>query len=91
VVFICDPDRTATTPEARLRKLYGLSRAEAAVAARVLRGVGLQAVADDLGIGLPTVRTHLQRVFEKTQTRRQAELVRLISGTLAGIDLDPLP
>jgi DNA-binding CsgD family transcriptional regulator len=49
------------------------------VAIAIARGVGLQAVADELEISLTTARTHLQHVFEKTSTRRQAELVRLIA------------
>jgi DNA-binding CsgD family transcriptional regulator len=39
---------------------------------------GLQAAADRLGISLATARTHLAHVFDKTGTRRQAELVRLL-------------
>ncbi len=31
-----------------------------------------------LGIGEPTVRTHLQRMFSKTGTSRQVELLRLL-------------
>jgi DNA-binding CsgD family transcriptional regulator len=87
IVFVADPERTPVVPERYLQHLYNLTPAEAAVAARILRGEGLQAVADDLRVSLETVRTHRQRVFEKTQTRRQAELVRLILGAHPGIDL----
>jgi DNA-binding CsgD family transcriptional regulator len=38
------------------------------------------AVADELGVSAATVRTHLKNLFEKTGMRRQADLVRLISG-----------
>jgi DNA-binding CsgD family transcriptional regulator len=31
-----------------------------------------------LGIGGPTVRTHLQRIFSKTGAPRQADLLRLL-------------
>jgi len=31
-----------------------------------------------LRIAMPTVRTHLQRIFSKTGTGNQAELVRLV-------------
>jgi DNA-binding CsgD family transcriptional regulator len=31
-----------------------------------------------LGIGEPTVRTHLQRIFAKTGTSRQAEVLQLL-------------
>ena len=35
-------------------------------------------MAEKLGVSLATVRTLLQRAFEKTETHRQAELVRLM-------------
>jgi predicted ArsR family transcriptional regulator len=37
-------------------------------------------VADALGIGKATVRTHLQRLFGKTDTKRQSDLVKLVAG-----------
>jgi DNA-binding CsgD family transcriptional regulator len=37
-------------------------------------------VAETLGIGESTVKTHLKRLYEKTGTRRQAELVKLYAG-----------
>jgi DNA-binding CsgD family transcriptional regulator len=33
-----------------------------------------------LGLCQPTVKTHLHRLFEKTGTGRQAELVKLVAG-----------
>jgi DNA-binding CsgD family transcriptional regulator len=56
-----------------------LTPAEEKVALRVLCGHGLQYAADELHVGTSTVRVHLQRVFEKTGTHRQAELVRLLN------------
>jgi DNA-binding CsgD family transcriptional regulator len=61
-----------------LRNIFDLTQAEARVALLVLKGHGLQFVADKLCVGLSTVRVHLQRAFEKTQTHRQAELAKLL-------------
>jgi DNA-binding CsgD family transcriptional regulator len=36
-------------------------------------------VAEALGVSATTVKTHLARLFEKTSTRRQAELVKLVA------------
>jgi DNA-binding NarL/FixJ family response regulator len=91
IVFLVDPERAPIVPESYLRRLYRLTSSEAAVALGIVRGEGLQAVADKLRITLSTVRTHRQRVFRKTETRRQAELVRLISQMLSGIDFKPTP
>ncbi|MET3596410.1 DNA-binding CsgD family transcriptional regulator [Mesorhizobium shonense] len=81
IVFVADPDSTPRTAQDQLRNLYRLTPAEAVVAMAIARGEGLQAVADELDISLTTARTHLQHIFEKTETRRQAELVRLIAAT----------
>lgn len=79
LVLIIDHEREIHIRSADLRDLYDLTPAEAEVAIRVLDGHGLQSVADVLGVALSTVRTHLQRAFEKTGTHRQAELVRLLT------------
>jgi DNA-binding CsgD family transcriptional regulator len=81
IVFVADPDSAPQTAQDQLSNLYRLTPAEAAVAMVIARGEGLQVVADELEISLSTARTHLQHVFEKTETRRQAELVRLIAAS----------
>jgi DNA-binding CsgD family transcriptional regulator len=90
IVFVVDPERAPVVPEKYLQHLYNLTPAEAAVAVRILRGEGLQAVADNLRITLATVCTHRQRVFEKTGTRRQAELIRVVLQGAAGINWERL-
>lgn len=76
-LFVMDPD-TGTPSPALLQELFGLTAAEAVFAAEISRGDGMQAVAERLSIAPTTARTHLTRIFEKTGTRRQAELVRLL-------------
>lgn len=78
MVTLIDTDREPYVSRDVLRDVYGLTLAEAEVALRVLDGHGLQGVADSLGVTLSTVRTHLQRVFDKTGTHRQADLVRAL-------------
>ena len=41
---------------------------------------GVPEVAEALGIAEATVKTHLHRLFAKTGTRRQADLVKLVAG-----------
>lgn len=78
LVIVVDPDRQAEPHRDLLIRLFGLTRAEAEVALRVLRGDGLRPISDELSLSLATVKTHLQHVFMKTGTHRQAELVRLL-------------
>lgn len=83
LVVIVDPEHEPRPDLEVVRALYGLTKTEAAVAVRVLDGTGVGPIADELYLSVPTVRTHLQRVFQKTNTHRQAELVRLLLGGLA--------
>ena len=78
LVIVVDPKRQAEPHRDLLIRLFGLTRAEAEVALRVLRGDGLRPISDELTLSLATVKTHLQHVFTKTGTHRQAELVRLL-------------
>jgi DNA-binding NarL/FixJ family response regulator len=48
----------------------------------MLRGSGLKPIAADLALSMATVKTHLHHIFNKTDTHRQAELVRLLLGVI---------
>jgi DNA-binding CsgD family transcriptional regulator len=78
VVFIGVQDASPNRAE-QLRAIFGLTRAEAAVAAEVGNGFSPQEIADKLHVSLPTVRTHLRHIFSRTQVRGQVELVRLLA------------
>lgn len=84
VVFIGDPERKVEGIGPELRRLYGLTRAEAAVASLLLEGLRTDQLAARLGITLLTARTHVKRVLSKVDARTQADLVRvLLSGPAA--------
>jgi len=78
LVVIDDPDRVPRLDTAILRRLYALTGTEAEVALRVAQGDGLRPIAEEFSVSTTTIRTHLQHIFEKTTTHRQAELVRLL-------------
>ncbi len=78
VVFVSDPEQQPETNPDRLARLFGLTPAEAKVAAVLLQGKGLDEAAGELQISYRTVRAHLRRIFQKTGTCRQGELVRLL-------------
>jgi DNA-binding CsgD family transcriptional regulator len=78
LVMIIDPEQDADPPKVLIRRLFGLTNAEADVALRVLRGDGLKPISADLALSMATVKTHLHHIFDKTDTHRQAELVRLL-------------
>lgn len=65
--------------EVQLRTLFGLTRAEAQVGAGLARGGCLAEIAAELGITVTTARTHVARIFLKTGTRQQSQLVALVA------------
>jgi DNA-binding CsgD family transcriptional regulator/PAS domain-containing protein len=79
-VFISDYEREHLPTDAILRKFYGLTPAETRLAMLLLQHKSLEEAAESLHISLNTVRTHLKSLFEKTGTRRQSELLRLLAG-----------
>jgi DNA-binding CsgD family transcriptional regulator len=81
VIFVNDPDKENKPTVVQLRDKFGMTPAEAGFAVEILKGDGIQAAADRLSISRSTARTHLSRIFDKTGTRRQAELVRVLIST----------
>lgn len=62
-----------------LGKLYCLTAAELRVASALLQGKSLDEYAKEESVTINTVRSHLKILFRKTSTRRQSELVALLS------------
>jgi DNA-binding CsgD family transcriptional regulator len=61
-----------------LRQLYELTPREAHLASLLASGLTVQEASDHLCCAPTTARLHLERIFKKTRTHRQAELVQLI-------------
>ena len=78
IVFVADPEEVAVLNEATLRALFGLTSAEAKLASLIAQGTSLKEAGARLGLRRETARSRLKTVFEKTNTHRQAELVRLV-------------
>jgi DNA-binding CsgD family transcriptional regulator len=89
-VFLSDPEAQEEGDEDTLRRFYGLTPAEAALAGHVVAGEVLKRTSETLQVSMNTAKTHLKRIFEKTGTRRQAELVHLVLTSPAQVRLRPL-
>ena len=76
--MISDPESCQQLPLDSLRRLFGLTPAEAALAAAMGRGVALADYAGNAGITTGTARKLLKQLFAKTDTHRQGELVSLL-------------
>jgi len=64
---------------------HGLTPAETRVLSALTSGKGLAAVARKLGISRSTVHSHLDKIFQKTGTNRQAELVGLVQAGVGSL------
>lgn len=80
VVLVRDVAAQGEQAEDLLRRLFNLTAREARLATAIADGHTPESAAALLGMSVGTARTHLKRVFFKTATTRQAELVRLVLG-----------
>jgi DNA-binding CsgD family transcriptional regulator len=77
-VFVQDPIAAPRTDGEAFARLYGLTGAELKVLLTLAPGLTAKDAAGALGVREPTIKTHLQRIYEKTGMSRQSELVRLL-------------
>src|SRR5262245_25283697 len=79
-LFVHKTTLDAPSPPETIARLYKLTPCELRVLLAIVQVGGVPEVAEALGIGEATVKTHLHRVFAKTETGCQAELVKLVAG-----------
>jgi DNA-binding CsgD family transcriptional regulator len=82
-VFVRKAALDLPSPLETIANLYKLTAAEMRVLMGIIEVGGVPEVAPVLGISETTVKTHLQHVFEKTGTSRQADLVKLVAGFMS--------
>jgi DNA-binding CsgD family transcriptional regulator len=78
-VFVHQASLEAPSSMQTMSKIYRLTPSELRVLAAVSEVGSISAVAEIIGIGEATVKTHLQRLFAKTGTNRQTELIKLVA------------
>jgi DNA-binding CsgD family transcriptional regulator len=61
-----------------LQARFGFTRAQARLAAVLIAGESLAGASRKLNVTVNTARSHLQAIFARTGTRRQADLVRVL-------------
>lgn len=83
VLTVDDPHRTIARNLAEISQTFCLTAAEARMLALVVEGLDTILAAKRMGIAPTTARTHLQRVFSKTGTARQSQLVSFVATYVA--------
>jgi DNA-binding CsgD family transcriptional regulator len=78
-VFLREAAIAFPSPPEAIARHYRLTPTELRVLMAIVQVGGVPEAADALGMGESTVKTHLHRLFGKTGTSRQADLVKLIA------------
>jgi len=84
-LFLTDPALPGRPPLDDFVRRYGLTPSETRVLLAIVEGKSPRAIAAAQGVGLPTVRTHLSRLYDKTGTAGQGDVVRLVTSLTSKI------
>jgi DNA-binding CsgD family transcriptional regulator/PAS domain-containing protein len=85
-VFMRDPDRKSHGSVEVLKRLFGLTPAEALLSLQLVEGLTLDEAAEQLNIRKNTARAHLRSIFSKTNVTRQTSLVTLLLGSMSSLE-----
>ena len=85
MVFLKDPERLTPNPSPLFVDAWHFSKSECAVAAKLLEGEDLSRIAAELFVSMNTVKSHLKKILEKSETHRQGEFIAKAYKSLAGI------
>lgn len=78
-IFLSRPGAATEAPLKAFVKRFDLTPSETRVLLAIMEGKTPRAIAAAQGVRMPTVRTHLHRLFAKTATTGQPDLVRLVA------------
>lgn len=78
IVFFHDLNGGAAVDPALLCQLFGMTAAEARAARQLLDGGSAADMAGRLGVSINTFKTQLKAAYAKSNTRRQADLLKLM-------------
>lgn len=84
LLMVSDPVREPVSALRGLRRMYGLTGAEAEVADLLVAGRSLPEIGELRNTSLNTVKTQVRSIHQKVDVSSRAELVRRLSGLQAG-------
>ncbi|MBT7486196.1 MAG: PAS domain S-box protein, partial [Rhodospirillales bacterium] len=80
-IFVTDPDRPQNFSSEMLERLFSLTPSEARLLKHLVGGLSIKEAAEEMNNAPDTARHHLKSIFQKTETHRQAELMKLVMST----------
>ncbi|MGO4570926.1 response regulator [Microvirga sp. 2TAF3] len=78
VLLLIDTEQRSKVSGDTLVRLYNLTPSETRVALMLIDGKRLDQIAEELDVAQTTVVFHLKNLFRKTETNRQADLIRVL-------------
>jgi DNA-binding response OmpR family regulator/DNA-binding CsgD family transcriptional regulator len=78
VLLVIDTEQRTKISGETLVRLYNLTKSETRIALMLIDGKRLDQIAEELEVAQTTVVFHLKNLFRKTDTHRQADLVRVL-------------
>lgn len=79
LIYLTVPEAQRHATAVQLMQMFGLTQAEARLAHALVQGSTVDEYAEAQGLAMPTVRSQVRAVLDKTGTARQQDLVRLLS------------
>lgn len=79
LIVVSDPDAEDGEFALRIQSAFGLTRAETRLAVALARGICRKEYARSIGVQPSTVKTQITNLFAKTGTRRESDLVRILT------------
>ena len=79
LVYLTVPQAQRHATALQLMQMFALTQAEARLAHALVQGSTVDDYAQAQGLALPTVRSQIRSLLDKTRTARQQDLVRLLS------------
>lgn len=79
LIYLTVPEAQRHATAAQLMQMFSLTQAEARLAHALVQGSSVDEYAEAQGLAMPTVRSQVRAVLDKTRTARQQDLVRLLS------------
>ena len=77
-LYLSNSRRSVEAPEEVLQRIFGLTTREAGVLRALVHGDDMKSIAQKLGMGAETLKTHVRHILQATGVSRRAELIRLV-------------
>ena len=84
-VFISSPSQRHAVSVESLKNMFELTTAEARLVSELANGLTLEEIADKFDITKNTARDQLKSIFSKVNTRRQTDLINLVTTSPSAI------